>query len=1077
MSGTDWLKPPEAHTIHVMAGNSEPQKNSALNNLNQVWLKMTQSLTAGDVMVCGGDFVQCTSESCFLGPDPDPAHGVLTVTAEEAAKWNVNPNSNKACTTDAEMSQCATGSFMNSAPTPYMENRLSQCICPCSPGKMKYPPGKDDSTLLNACISAMKRGAKIVFLDDSNFIAGIYPDNKKGRDFSNVTLQHASNQITGDNGGGFYWYYYSPPDAGGIMTHAKLCATFHATDTTKPWLTTILGSFNPSYPMSLTFEIATVATGYLQNPVMECFGYSIFDIMTNIVNFTYAIDLKNPDGGYHTGKVWNPTATPGPGGYAQKGCPKNQTSRWNKDHPYSNYCTIPPSSKDDPHGFLQPWYNVGVALGALEMNTFPPVPATWWKGITDTHWKEQGNWAESGAMFGETTFYKTDDVLTTNLDFCGLKFCGDSINKWGETNEQRISFHEKNVVVRVGMTPTLRFPRFNYGLQLINELIASTKKYLKVGLMTSFANNPGGTAAESVPSVMDYGWPLGPGSTLPAQPGYDQNSLKATTPVKNGQMLTLLKKGLPLYVIQKPMIHSHDIPCAYDCNDGQCTAVPAKAHQPFVGPNGWSPTNRCYDIHGNVKTGYCSGDPKYTQNSQEVDDRGNWGINPYKCGLPGSDTKEACECDEHWWWENGEAKTSKRTPGKWHEGSFQADDTMACYDSLSDCKNSCENYSKEAYTKKWCSDSDNAKWISAQSQSWVDGQVEGGTAGLVNWLQGRDKLHICTFDDKTDPGHKMCINTTITSQELEKGVPTPTEKHLPQSRLNPSGELRPISADNPYPIFYRWYKSGLHWKFYMNESHLLFSTQHPSKFFYTDTSTGPTMGYDIRWSNCPQMVSYYDQVFNYVWEFDTIQMDGVDPAYPKDDGICYAKVSSTSHTQQGNCASGMYYSKQKYLPPICSQEDCCSWSDENNVNGPCYPGGKGKSSPSVLPHGSPHSVPHTKPPVSHTKPSDHHTKPPVSHTKPSDHHTKPPTQPSTGSCSIDPADNTTRASCDDAGGRWSPHARSHTRPERSHSKPGSSNKIWIGIGILTVVLAIMFGIVYAMHRSNRSGRMSSGKIR
>ena len=879
----DCLKPPETG-INVLSGLAQPPSRGApLNNLNQVWLKMTQSLNKGDVMVCGGDFIQA-SEGCFLTKATTGDVGYLTVTADTAASWNVNPDSNTVCTSKQDLYNCTNGDDGKGG-------KLSQCICPCPAGKMKYPPDSDDYDLLQASIDAMKRGAKIVFLDDGNFLAGVYPDNKKNRDYESLILQKASNDLPAGSGGGFYWYFYAPPYAGGIMTHAKVCTTFHDLQSSKPWMSTILGSFNPSYPISLTFEMATVAVGYLKNPVMEMFGYVVFDIMTNIVNFQYSTKNSNYKS-YMTGAVWDKTKG---GGAAQGACHSNYNSQ------YSNYCTISPASSGDAQGFMQPWYNIGQALG---VTITPGKGATWWSNLADGPWKD----SSTGPIFGEKTYFQDGDIKT-DVHFCGLKFCGPGINSYGETDEQRVVFTDKDVVVRVGMTPTQRFPRFNYGLQLINELLANTKKYLKVGIMTSFADYPGGYNPDptdpTASPVMDPDWVLGPVNNLPQRNGYSQKD------VTTGQMLTLVHKGLPMYVMQKPQSSvTKKVPCAFECKDGTCSVSSVK-EGPFQDPTTYEPTNDCYTIHGAVKTGTCTTPGTYGLNKTQ--DLGNWNISS-TCGSPGSDTEAACVC----------TKTSTgapRTPGVWTPST--ATMQPSCFDSLTSCKKVCGGDTKEGYTKTRCSSYDDAKWISAKSRTWENGAIPGSTGMLVNWLHGR-----------------AWIGDYYKRSDFEKGM-NPAEG--PMSNLE-NGTLASVSATNPYPIFYRWYKSGFHWKFYMNERSMIFSTQHPTKYFYSDSLTVTPMGYDIRWSNCPGMIAYYDQIFNYIWKFDTIQLDGVDPAYPKSGGICFG-APQPSTSPQNDCAAGLYFSKNPYLPPLCSDgagKSCCDVPGASNLDGACYPGGQGK---------------------------------------------------------------------------------------------------------------------------------------
>jgi hypothetical protein len=90
----------------------------------------------------------------------------------------------------------------------------------------------------------------------------------------------------------------------------------------------------------------------------------------------------------------------------------------------------------------------------------------------------------------------------------------------------------------------------------------------------------------------------------------------------------------------------------------------------------------------------------------------------------------------------------------------------------------------------------------------------------------------------------------------------------------------PDEIPESYAQFYEWVKSigkdkqfftkftnksAFHWKFYMTDKALCFSTQHPHDFFYNNIY-GPTLGIELLVENAPNIHAYYDSVFGYYWE-------------------------------------------------------------------------------------------------------------------------------------------------------------------------------------------------------------------
>ncbi len=828
------LQPPsDPKTVNVISGLSGPSSKwnaLPLNNLNDLWMKNIGNLQSGDIMVCGGDFIQAASpDACFLKKGQTDPSGSLTVTAAEAAKWNVNSDYNKECIGD-DLDSCKKGIFGKTG-------GLSQCICPCGDPLSSYPSNTD---LLKACRDAMARGVKIVFMDDMFFLAKIYPDNKRGHDFVFTTLQHYSNSLDPTKqeckGGGFYWYMYGQQGKGSydnafLKTHAKVTSFYFIGPThDKKYFSSIQGSFNPSYPISLTFETGVNVVGLLDNEFIRASAYFPFDELTHVISFSYSVPSLDTRK-YYTGKGTPP-------------CPSS--SEWAAGNTSPNHCNIPPCCTEEIHGFLQPWFNIAYALGITGFNPKggtpgkPPPPAIWWTQLHGTIWASSDDPTTTGyyPVFGDDIFNKPITIPT--VQFCGLDF---TKIKYGKSiNEARITFTDSNVVVKFGACPTQLMGRYYFGLTLLSNLLGDAKKYVKVGLMQDFLDYPCvgsgcGSATKSSSDIISQlagTWLLGPSTQLPTR-----NNGKTT--YSPGEMLKMFNSGIPLYLFQKNKWLDPKKMCAFKCDatTGKCATSSPDSSKSF--PNQTS----CFDSNGKV--------------------------------------------------------------------------IKTCYDSATTCQKACTK--KEGYTRgPECSGKDYQDYVT----SWTRGYNNFGTSPsgdmITPWLQG--KSNIAVFDKNIISW--VPVSNLGTNYTGVKG---------PQSKLG-TGRLAPVSSSNPYPLFTGVYsqnkekQGGLHWKFYMNEQSMIFSTQHPTNQFYTNShvqstsdpsniykDTSTAMGYDIQWGHCPNMIAYYDQLYNWVWENSVWRFNGLDPSNP---------------------------SAQKLLPPLCSTP-CCKISGAKPVSGDgsCYAGGKG----------------------------------------------------------------------------------------------------------------------------------------
>ena len=84
----------------------------------------------------------------------------------------------------------------------------------------------------------------------------------------------------------------------------------------------------------------------------------------------------------------------------------------------------------------------------------------------------------------------------------------------------------------------------------------------------------------------------------------------------------------------------------------------------------------------------------------------------------------------------------------------------------------------------------------------------------------------------------------------------------------------------------------LHWKFYMNESSILISTQHPLNWFYncSDGTNVGTIGYDIKIKGSSKIIEYFNNVYQYFWINKSVNtsIKGADllPCISDDKGFC-----------------------------------------------------------------------------------------------------------------------------------------------------------------------------------------------
>lgn len=137
------------------------------------------------------------------------------------------------------------------------------------------------------------------------------------------------------------------------------------------------------------------------------------------------------------------------------------------------------------------------------------------------------------------------------------------------------------------------------------------------------------------------------------------------------------------------------------------------------------------------------------------------------------------------------------------------------------------------------------------------------------------------------------------------------------------------------PVSFRWYKSPLHWKMYLSDNEIIQSTQHPIEMYYYSGNENikTSMGYELSIKNCPKLIAYYNNLYNFYWknytkktEFDKYSPSILPCSSPKDENNC-CKIDKIK------CASSCYPSGQGPLLTYNFQNGECV---KTNVNPQFY---------------------------------------------------------------------------------------------------------------------------------------------
>jgi hypothetical protein len=148
-------------------------------------------------------------------------------------------------------------------------------VLPCHKCCFKNCKTKDDR-LIDLMVKKLQEGVKIIILDDMIYIEQIYKEDKLLHDSIIKELEKESN-------GNFYHYIIPYPSKYHVYLHSKILTVFYLNDIDRQYVTSCIGSFNPSYPISLTNEIGIYVTGLISNSLIQAIG-SYMLIISKYIN-------------------------------------------------------------------------------------------------------------------------------------------------------------------------------------------------------------------------------------------------------------------------------------------------------------------------------------------------------------------------------------------------------------------------------------------------------------------------------------------------------------------------------------------------------------------------------------------------------------------------------------------------------------------------------------------------------------------------------------------------------------------------------------------------------------------------
>jgi len=434
----DFLNKPEnKDTLHLIVGLSGPG-NQVINNLNDIFFEMVTKLQEGDVMMLGGDYVQFCSDCCINASSDICGGGNYPSVLRSGKTQTQNPDPNALIITITDPKSCSCNNNINSG-----DIALSCCE------KNTVYSGKSD-VLINETLNAMKRGARIIWLDDLYFVSTVYPANKPVHDYILQRLK------TSDN---FYYYPISswnrPPQ--NLHTHAKICHAWYLDSSNgyqNSYQTGIWGSYNPDFPMSEPTELSMIVTGLSSNGLIQIMTV----YMISLCFFFLHVEPSKVPGTQNLDKSQLPSVG---------------------SQVYDGFWFRPTKSNITMYELLEPVTDILVMLGTKNSNLpkkggiidLWSIPASFYQPVTvktvKTCGKKLDSFCESYTRkANEPQPYDRIYMVDTDVEF---SFGANSI--WGAGNQTSFTFTDDWIC----------------GLNLVKSIFTEAKEFVKVGLYGEFA--------------------------------------------------------------------------------------------------------------------------------------------------------------------------------------------------------------------------------------------------------------------------------------------------------------------------------------------------------------------------------------------------------------------------------------------------------------------------------------------------------------------------------------------------------------------------------------------------------------
>ena len=161
----------------------------------------------------------------------------------------------------------------------------------------------------------------------------------------------------------------------------------------------------------------------------------------------------------------------------------------------------------------------------------------------------------------------------------------------------------------------------------------------------------------------------------------------------------------------------------------------------------------------------------------------------------------------------------------------------------------------------WLCGIDVVSQIFDDAKKWVKIGIMSGIIDCADSYTGPCQKDPCCYSSN----EKWLLGSQI-KQTLAKEIPIFVLENQHYNSLNIFSI--PGANENLYARWWTQADGPLHWKFYMNENSVLFSTQHPTSFFYNcgkySQPYAGTMGYDLKIDSI-SIANYFSNIFQYQW--------------------------------------------------------------------------------------------------------------------------------------------------------------------------------------------------------------------